>query len=306
MIKKINYGNQFIVHQKDNKYYFVHISINKEHFYKLLFNYFFKEERLLKYIENKETIKFKPERKNYVKMYKNLKIFIDEENTQFNEEKFYHELEKFIDISGKEKNSLIKFRKDKVGKIGEYIFSIILLEYFNMKCIFPKLTMITDPNMSVFGIDTLFYDEKKKMLLFGESKFYSKLKDGVSALKQSLKTYEKQIEDEYILVLSHANNYHMPVITDNYIDSIDECYTFKEFIEKEKITNIGIPLFVMHGGDINFEEVISEYNKIESKSFFGLNTVYYCMSLPILSSDDFKAEFLEYVHERIKEYERYK
>ena len=193
-----------------------------------------------------------------------------------------------------------------MGKIGEYIFSIILLEYFNMTCIIPKIALITDPNMSVFGIDTLFYDKQKKMLLFGESKFFSNINEGVSALKKSLINYEKQIEDEYCLVLSNIDNYKMPIIENNYINSIEECLTFSEFIKKEKITSIGVPLFILHGGKVEIEEILTEFDKIERKSLFNLDTTYYCISLPILDKERFKSEFLKYTYERITEYEQYK
>lgn len=298
--------DEFIVYTENDNYSFVHINIEKTDFYELLFKYFFSEERLLKYVENKENIRFTPTKRNYSKLFKNLKKFVDEENTIFDKDKFVLELKKFMNVDNENDESLLKFRKDKVGKIGEYIFSIILLEYFNMQCIIPKLTMITDPNMSVFGIDTIFYNKNKKMLLFGESKFYSKLNDGVTALKKSLISYEKQIEDEYYLVLSNTDNYKMPIIENNYIESIEECFTFKEFIEKENIKSLGIPLFIMHGGKFEMEEIIKEFNKIEKKSLFNLNTIYYCISLPILNKDKFKAEFLKYIYERIKEYEQFK
>lgn len=294
--------DDFIVYEEKNKYSIVHIKINEDNFYELLFKYFFNEERLLKYIENKESICFTPTKKNYAKLYKNLKKFIDEENILFDENKFYRELEKFIDITGKDKTSLLKFRKDKIGKIGEYIFSVILLEYFKMTCIIPKLTMITDPNMSVFGIDTLFYNKQNNMLLFGESKFYSDLNKGIAALNNSLLSYEKQIEDEYMLVLSNIDNYKMPIIENNYIESVEECFTFSEFVNRENIKSIGIPLFVMHGGKIKIDEILREFDKIEKKQMFNLDTIYYCISLPILNREKFKGEFLKYIYERIDDY----
>lgn len=305
-MKSTKYFDDFNVIQEGDNYSFVHVKIAEENFYNILFNYFFSEDKMLGYIENKESVNFLPTKKNYVKLYKNLKKFIDSENLDFEEERFYEELKKYILIDNEDKESLLKFRKDKFGKIGEYIFSIILIKYFNMTSIIPKLTMVTDPNMSVFGIDALFYNKDDKFLLFGESKFYNDLDDGINALKKSLHSYEKQIEDEYLLVLSNTDNYNMPIIRENYISSIEECYTFKEFIEKEKIKNIGIPLFVLHGGKVDIDKILNSLNKIDKKVFFDLNTIYYCISLPIINKETFKIKFLEFIYERVKKYEEYK
>lgn len=305
-MKSTKYFDDFNVIQEGDNYSFVHVKIAEENFYNILFNYFFSEDKMLGYIENKESVNFLPTKKNYVKLYKNLKKFIDSENLDFEEERFYEELKKYILIDNEDKESLLKFRKDKFGKIGEYIFSIILIKYFNMTSIIPKLTMVTDPNMSVFGIDALFYNKDDKFLLFGESKFYNDLDDGINALKKSLHSYEKQIEDEYLLVLSNTDNYNMPIIRENYISSIEECYTFKEFIQKEKIKNIGIPLFVLHGGKVDIDKILNSLNKIDKKVFFDLNTIYYCISLPIINKETFKIKFLEFIYERVKKYEEYK
>lgn len=305
-MKSTKYFDDFNVIQEGDNYSFVHVKIAEENFYNILFNYFFSEDKMLGYIENKESVNFLPTKKNYVKLYKNLKKFIDSENLDFEEERFYEELKKYILIDNEDKESLLKFRKDKFGKIGEYIFSIILIKYFNMTSIIPKLTMVTDPNMSVFGIDVLFYNKDDKFLLFGESKFYNDLDDGINALKKSLHSYEKQIEDEYLLVLSNTDNYNMPIIRENYISSIEECYTFKEFIQKEKIKNIGIPLFVLHGGKVDIDKILNSLNKIDKKVFFDLNTIYYCISLPIINKETFKIKFLEFIYERVKKYEEYK
>ena len=56
-------------------------------------------------------------------------------------------------------------------------------------------------NMSIFGIDELFLAED--MILFGESKVSINLQNGIKLIKESLKEYEKQIKDEYQLVLSN-------------------------------------------------------------------------------------------------------
>ena len=75
--------DEFIVYTENDNYSFVHINIGKTDFYELLFKYFFSEEKLLKYVENKENIHFTPTKRNYSKLFKNLKKFVDEENTVF-------------------------------------------------------------------------------------------------------------------------------------------------------------------------------------------------------------------------------
>jgi len=89
-----------------------------------------------------------------------------------------------------EENSKIFARKDKFGKIGEYIFCNILSNYYNFNCIIPKVHYITDNNMNVYGIDALFYSEQDNLLLFGESKFCKNLGNGISLINESLKNYQ--------------------------------------------------------------------------------------------------------------------
>ena len=57
-----------------------------------------------------------------------------------------------------DKNGETLLQKDKIGKIGEYIFHVLLTQYFHINCIIPKFRCTTDRNMSVFGIDAIFYD----------------------------------------------------------------------------------------------------------------------------------------------------
>lgn len=94
--------DDFNVIQEGDNYSFVHVKIAEENFYNILFNYFFSEDKMLGYIENKESVNFLPTKKNYVKLYKNLKKFIDSENLDFEEERFYEELKKYILIDNED------------------------------------------------------------------------------------------------------------------------------------------------------------------------------------------------------------
>ena len=71
----------------------------------------------------------------------------DEIYTALGEE--YH----FVDVNGK-----VHIQKDKIGKIGEYAMHLLLTSYYKIHCIIPKFRCTTDRNMSVFGIDSLFFD----------------------------------------------------------------------------------------------------------------------------------------------------
>lgn len=61
-------------------------------------------------------------------------------------------------------------RKDKWGRIGEYVFNIILDTYFNLDCIIRKFALSTSRNMPVYGIDTLHCSLKDKIIFFGRIK----------------------------------------------------------------------------------------------------------------------------------------
>ena len=152
----------FTVYSCDDITSFIHIDINKpQTFYEKMFTHFFDETRLL----------------NYTALYKKLAIFIDKENDVPIPPSLEPEI---LDVLKSEyqiveEDGIKKIRLDKIGKIGEYIFSNFLSEYFKLECIIPKLNLITDPNMNVFGIDTLFYSPTNKLLLLGESKVSNSL-----------------------------------------------------------------------------------------------------------------------------------
>ena len=147
----------FTVYKNENEedYSFHHIKIkDNEIFYKSLFDYFFSEDRLLRYTENNSNLKFHKSHKNYVRLYKELLKFIDEENLQIDIKEFDKSIDSILteEFKVENKNGKNIIRIDKYGKVGEYIFSCILSEYFQWDCIIPKLNLVTNNNMSIFGI----------------------------------------------------------------------------------------------------------------------------------------------------------
>ena len=286
-----NAFNDFTVYEEDKNHVFIHINLkDDEKFYTNLFEYFFSEDKLLRYCENKKYIKFIPSRKAYTILYRHLRNYIDEEREMMELPVLADEIEKIL-----EAEELISYedgkriaRTDKIGKIGEYVFNCILSEYFSFDCIIPKVHLQTDYNMSVFGIDSLFYSSQNSMLMFGESKFSISLDNGISLIKKSLEDYEKQISDEYELVLSNRlYGSQLNVFAGLYGDYTETCINIREFIAETKIKNIGVPIFIAHGTETDNVTIIQKLKQIPRNNLLGLNTIYYCISLPVI--DKYKA-----------------
>lgn len=299
--------NDFEVFLYDDCKSFVHINItNPQLFYSKMFEYFFDESRLLRYIENKASISFQPTTANFAVLYKKLKIFIDKEN----DIQIPQNLEKnLLDIVSAEhtiieENGVKKIRLDKIGKIGEYIFSNILSEYFGYQCIIPKLNMLTDYNMSIFGIDTLFYSHEKKLLLLGESKVSKSISNGVALINKSLSSYQSQIDDEFELILSQRwLKDKMGYFADDFGDKIEISMNMSDFIKKADVRNIGIPVFIAHGGSETTEEIFNELSKIKKIDLYDIETNYIIISLPLIDKDEFVKAFTIAIAERRDLYE---
>lgn len=295
-------SEKFKIFKYDSNYTFYHLSFEASTFYDDLFDYFLSEENLLKFAENNSSLKFSPSKSNYVHLYKTLNLFIDSEHIQveYNEEDnkiIIEEFDGFIDKDGK---TII--RLSKIGRLGEYFFHVLLSDYFNFNCIFPKILMSTDKNMSVHGIDAIFYDQDKKMLLFGESKVSKNLDNGIALINKSLKNYESEIDEEFRLVLSNR------LLKKNNIDielqeGIDRCVTFKQFIGEVEVKQIGIPIFVSHGEDMDENVIIEKLkDKVLKKNLFGIETVYMVISLPIINKESFFRKIKENIIRKLKYY----
>lgn len=307
-VYEINTYDCFTVYTKKETTQFFYIDIHDNNtFYKNLFNYFFSEDNLLKYAENKSSIKFSPSKKNFVTLFKQLKVFIDQENQLISTEQLDKYLKALLENDGRltDVDGKTGIHSDKIGKIGEYIFCCILSNYFRFSCIIPKVHLQTDYNMSVYGIDTLFYSEEKDLLLFGESKVSKSISNGIKLMNASLKEYTQQLEDEFTLVLSdRVLKKSLNIFTKKYEKIVEECLDIKEFIKKAEIKHIGIPIFIAHGTELDRVKIFDELQKIKKQNFFDLETLYFIITLPIIDKEVFTKEFTKYIKEKGEEYKQ--
>jgi len=272
---------KFIVHQFDDNYSMIHIEIkDNEEFYKSLFECFFTEDKLIKYAENKFNLKFSPTKTNFTTLYKHLKTYIDDFNKdEYTIDEIQEEMIKILneEYTIEDRNGKLKVRIDKIGKIGEYIFTCILNEYFQFQCILPKVHLQTSYNMSIYGIDTLFYSEDKEMLLFGESKVTKKLENGISLINTSLEEYESRIKQEYELVLSNRlYKDKLNKFNDKYGKIVDIALDIEEFIEKAQVKNIGIPIFIAHGNQTDINEIMKKLKTIKRNNILRIKYYILC------------------------------
>ena len=273
-----------------------------------LVSYIFDEKNLLLYSELNTGVEFTPGKKEYVKLYKNIQYFLDKELMNIPIVDLDDELERILSEEYeclKDSDGKISIKQDKIGKIGEYIFHLILTRYFGYKCIIPKFRIITDRNMSAFGIDTLFYDDEKSEILFGEAKFSKKLKNGVSLVNRSLKDYEQNIKEEYLLVLSNENFNLNSNFLNKYKDKIEVCRTFEDFIKESNINSVIIPIFIAHG-DGNKEKIekfLDRLNSVNSNEMLGLDTKYLLISLPVIDKGKFVDFAIRMAVNKTHEYE---
>lgn len=302
----------FNVFSIENNSAFKYINFNdNDSFYNALFDYFFDEKKLIEYCANKKKLKFNPTSQNFAMFYKFLKKFIDSENIEKDIDDIDEELFKIINeeytLVIPESNSnqqKLRVKLDKIGKIGEYIFSCILSNYYNYDCILPKLHLITNYNMSVFGIDTLFYREIDDLLLFGESKISYTLDNGINLINKSLKDYEKLISDEFEIVLCNPlYKDKLNKFNEIFSDRADSCISIVEFIEKAKIQKIGIPIFIAHGRTTCEREILQGLSSIKIPNILGITPVLIAISLPIINKDKFIFTFTEMIRKKMEYYD---
>lgn len=300
--------NDFNVYSLDNGNIFIHINLTENSFYQSFVRYFLDESRILRYVENKANLTFSPDKRNYVSLYKHLGYYIDD----FNLEKLPVTIEdEVLKILADEYqlndpgDGNLQVRLDKIGKIGEYLFCNLMSEYFKFNCIIPKVHLTTDFNMSIYGIDTLFYSTENDMILLGESKLSKSLKNGIGLINKSLKTYEKQIKDEFVLMLSNRflkNN--MGIFGDKYNDAIELSLSIEDFITNANVKRIGIPLFIAHGTDTSIDEILKQLKSIKQQTFLGIETQYIVLSLPIVDKSKLISMFTQEIAERRVSYEQ--
>ena len=161
--------------------------------------------------------------------------------------------------------------------------------------------------MSVFGIDTLFLDTREKIIYFGESKFSKDIDNGIKLVNRSLDEYEKQIREEYRYVLSNDVAFNLsPEFNAIYGEEKQFCISFEELIKRAKIQFIGVPIFIAHGngtsGNLPENYIDKLMNKVKRKQFFGINTKYILISLPVIDKTQFIEKAIVKVVKKQNEY----
>ncbi len=271
--------DKFTVYRNKDKNVFLHIDINTKEFYKNLLDYFFDESKILQYISNKTNIYFQNTKIDCVKLYRKITDFIDDENLE------------------SDNKLLLDIRTDKLGKVGEYIFHHVLIDFFKASCIIPKLNLTSNKNMNVYGIDVIFYNSNDNTLMFGESKVSKSLDNGIKLVNESLKKYEKQISEEYRLILSNEI-FHKSNIPKSLYKYMDNCINFETFIKEAGIDMISIPIFIMHGKEIQVKNILNKMNKLKKTMVLNLRINYIIISLPIVDKTEFEKYLVEFLKEK--------
>ena len=267
-----------------------------------LADYLLSEYNLLNYANTLTPIAFAPTPAIYKKLYSTLSTFLNSElelltfddvstevRTALGEE--YH----FIDVNGK-----TLLQKDKIGKIGEYALHLLLTNYYKVHCIIPKFRCTTDRNMSVFGIDALFFDPEQRTIYFGESKVCGGIDNAITLVNRSFDDYENQIAEEYKLVLSNDEAFNLSQeFKDAFQQHTEVCISFQDFIKAASISKICVPAFLAHGnskGAHTPNEFLHKMNsKLHQNQFFNLDTEYVFISLPIID----KAEMMNVIMQKV-------
>lgn len=298
--------NVFTFHDNHS---FVYIDIDdEEKFYNGIIDYVLNENNILRYATNKVGIEFKPTLVHYSTLYKELYLFVGKEDLNDimeieREDALEDVIEEEHEVVEKKEDKYI-LRKSKIGRIGEYILHIFLSSYFNFSCVIPKYRLATDSNMSVYGIDTIHYCKRESMLLFGESKVCKNIENGIKLINKSLEDYEDELRDEFILVLS-SNLLRLVEYQEVFGEATETSICIEEFMQKARINKIGVPVFIVHGKEKNEKEILLKLKEgIKRKQLFNKETVYYAISLPIVSKGDFLKKIVSKMKERMETYEQ--
>ena len=294
---------QFTVYRSDvsNSFLYVNFS-NPDLFMDGLSDYVLSEINLLNYANTMSPTEFTPTLANYKRLYSTLETFLNAEMELLT---FDNVSDEVRDALGKEytfidKNGETLLQKDKIGKIGEYIFHILLTKYFKVSCIIPKFKCITDRNMSVFGIDALFFDPAERTVYFGESKVCKNIDNAITLVNRSFADYESQISEEYKLVLSNSDVFRLSQEFQSAFEKYTEaCISFEDFVKAAAISQICVPAFIAHGngetGNTPADFLQKMNTKIKRNGFFGLDTKYLFISLPIID----KAKMMDVVMRKV-------
>ena len=304
--------DEFYVYKSDDAHSFIYADcFDVNLFMNGLAEYILSETNLLNYANSLTPIEFSPTPKIYKKLYMTISSFLNNElelltynNVTKEVEDVHGDEYKFISKDGK---TLIQ--NDKMGKIGEYVFHVLLSNYFKVHCILPKFRCTTDRNMSVFGIDALFFNPETSTIMFGESKVCKTIENAITLINRSLLDYENQISEEYKVVLSNDDAFKL---SDEFIEAFKEhtdiCMTFEEFIAAADINRICVPTFIAHGNsktNNTIEYYLEQMNtKITKRKYFDLDTDYLFISLPLIDKAKMMDVIMKKVVKKCNEYKQ--
>lgn len=301
---------QFTVYQSDVSHSFLYVNFSDpDRFMDGLSDYVLSETNLLNYANTMSPTAFTPTLANYKKLYSTLETFL---NAKMDLLTFDNVSNEVRDALGEEYTFINKdgetlLQNDKIGKIGEYIFHVLLTQYFKVSCIIPKFRCTTDRNMSVFGIDALFFDPTQKMIFFGESKVCKTIDNAIKLVNRSFDEYESQISEEYKLVLSNNDVFRLsPEFTSAFEQYTEVCISFEDFVKAAEISQICVPAFIAHGNGASKNtpaDFLDKMNrKLKRNTFFGLETKYLFISLPIIDKEKMTDVIMRKVVQKSNEY----
>lgn len=289
--------DEFDVYVEDSEYQFKYIRIYEDCFYDSISRYLLDKRKINTYTSVNISIAKELTKIDYLNIYQRLIQFIDYEKIINKNNYLDAEIIKYLDKSLEHDGD--DLRKDKWGRIGEYIFNMILDSYFHLDCVVRKFALNTSPNMSVYGIDTVHCSLEDKIIYFGESKFVDNIEDGVLLINKSLEEYDKQIANEY-LTISNINIERNTEFVNEFLNP-NTAFTFNEFLQKTEINTIGIPIFIAHAGEMSEEIVFEKLRKVKRNNYFNLNTKYFVISFPILDKIKFRKAFINNINRILEE-----
>lgn len=293
----------YAVYSIGNCHSFVHAQLdNSDNLYRNLSLFFLDENRLIQYVENDRAVRFNQTPTHVAEMYKRLSLFAAKPSSLVVPRELSEgarlAVESEFELMDQGFNNCVAMQP-AIGRLGEYFLHVFLSEYFQLDCVVPKIDLTTDPNMSVFGIDSLFFSADKSMIYFGEAKFSKALTSGVSLLRESLSSYEKQIKDEFTLTFSARHIKRHPEFERIFGGAINESCTFEEFSQRAGLTSICVPMFVAHGDEIAVEPILAKLAGLPCKQLFGLQTEYWGISLPIISKQKLVDAMMMLIQEKM-------
>ncbi len=200
-------------------------------------------------------------------------------------------------------SKIYKQTDDKVGMFGDHCLSILLEQYFEADCLINKcVDMKSSPKMPVFGCDVIYYSKGKNSFLFGEAKFTDKVESGIQLIKDDLKEYEERIENEYTCVITKCvDDSTQELLGPKLNNVIETTLSLKEAAKRANMKYIYVPLFIMHGGDLDPETILKKIDVLGGVKFLDLETRYYVISLPVGNKECTYNMFEAYINQKVEQ-----